>query len=135
MIIAPRFLWLVVLACFACGCGSMRTARWPDAPTGPGADDLGLPVVAIGDYVSVERLDGTRVTGNLQAITVESVTVEVDKGLGGKARLEQQAIPRAEIRAVSKEKTSLGRTLLLFGGLVVGVVALVVVDFAVNGYD
>jgi hypothetical protein len=137
MIFAPGFLWLVVLACFACGCGSMRTARWPDAPTDPGAGDPGMPVVAIGDYVVVDRLDGTRVKGNLRALTDESVTVEVDRGLGRSPRLQQQAIPRAEIGSVSKEATSVGRSLLLIGGLVVGIVGIAVASGPVGptSYD
>lgn len=120
MIMAPRILWLIVLTGFVCGCSTMRTARWPDTPTEPGADDHGLSVVAIGDLVTVERLDETCVSGRVRAITAESVTVGNERWLNGKLSLETHAIPRAEIRAVSKLHTHVGRTILLAGGIVIG---------------
>ncbi len=121
MIMVRRALWLVVLVCFICGCAGLKPARWPDASTETGADDRELPAVAVGDYVAVELLDGTRVKGYLRAITGDSVIVEVDRGIVVKSGLAKQAIPRSQIAAVSKLHTHLGRTLLLAGGLVVGI--------------
>jgi hypothetical protein len=112
----------------------MKTARWSDTPTDPGAADPGLPVVETGDYVTLERLDGTRLSGHMCAITADSVTVGIDRWIGGKLGLEKHAIPRGEIRAVSKEYTSQGRTLLILGGFVVAIAVGAVVDFAAHGY-
>ncbi len=117
---APRILWLIVLACFVSGCGSMRPARWADAPADSGADSRGLPVVKIGDHVAVKRLDGSRVSGRLIAYGTDSVSIETERKAGYDWVHETQVIPRAEIQTVKRKQASLGRTLLLAGGVVVG---------------
>jgi hypothetical protein len=120
MVMAPRILWLIVLACFVGGCGTMRPARWADAPADSAADNRVLPVVKIGDRVAVERLDRSRVSGHLRAFTSDSVTVETERKVGYEWVHETQVIPRAEILSVKKKQVSLERTLLLAGGAVVG---------------
>ena len=130
---APRILWLLVLACFVGGCGSMRPARLPDTPAGPAAGDPQLPVVKVGNRVHVDLRDGTRVSGRLCALTAEDVIVEVDRGLGAKPRLVRQTIPCAEISAVAKATTDLGRTLLLVGGFAVGIWVIAAIEVAANG--
>ena len=132
---APRTLWLLVLICFLCGCGSMKPARLPEATAEAQADRPELPEVRIGDHVTVEQRDGTRTTGRLCAISADDVSVEVDHGFRAKPRTERLSIPRAAISAISKERTDPGRTLLLAGGFVVGFVAIVMIDLAVNGRD
>ena len=127
MVMAPRILWLIVLACFVGGCGSMRPARWADAPADADRDGRVPPVAQIGNQVRVERLDGTRVSGRLVAISGDSVSIETERKAGYEWVHETQVIPRAEIHAVKKKQASLGRTLLLAGCVVVGCgVALVI---------
>lgn len=120
MVMAPRILWLVVLACFVGGCSSMRPARWADAPADSAADNRVLPVVKIGDSVGVERLDRSRVSGHLRAFTSDSVTLETERKAGYQWVHETQVIPRAEILSVKKKQASFGRTLMLTGCVVVG---------------
>lgn len=117
---APRILWLIVLACFVGGCSSMRPARWADAPAEAGSDGRVPPAVKIGDSVAVERLDRSRVSGHLRALTSDSVTVETERKAGYEWVRETQVIPRAEILSVKKSQASFGRTLLLAGCVVVG---------------
>ena len=49
--------------------------------------------------------------------------------------MQRRTIPLAGISTVPKEKTGLGRTLLLFGGFAVGLFAIVAVDVALIGFD
>lgn len=131
MIRAPRLLWLLVLVCFACGCSSLRPARL----TGTPADDPKLPVLDLGSRVSVDRRDGTRVSGRLRAVSEDCIIVETDYGPGTTPRVQTRTIPLVKISTVSEERTDLGRTLLLLGGFVVGFFAIVALDVAVNGLD
>jgi hypothetical protein len=119
MVMAPRILWLIVLACFVGGCGSMRPARWADAPADADRDGRVPPVAQIGNQVRVERLDGTRVSGRLVAYTIDSVSIETERKAGYEWVRETQVIPRAEIQSVKRKQASLGRTLLLVGGVIV----------------
>jgi hypothetical protein len=119
MVMAPRILWLIVLACFVGGCGSMLPARWADAPADADRDGRVPPVAQIGNQVRVERLDGTRVSGRLVAYTIDSVSIETERKAGYEWVHETQVIPRAEIQSVKRKQASLGRTLLLVGGVVV----------------
>lgn len=117
---APRILWLIVLACFVGGCGSMRPARWADAPADTGSDGRVPRIAEVGNWVRVERLDGSRVSGRLLAYAADSVSIETERKVGYQWVHEAQVIPRAEIRTVKRKQASLGRTLLLGGCVVVG---------------
>lgn len=125
MIMAPRMLWLVVLVHFVLvlfcgGCGSMRPARWADAPADTGNDGHVPRVAEVGNWVRVERLDGSRVSGRLVACAPDSVSIKTERKVGYQWVHETQVIPRAEIRAVQRKQVSLGRTLLVTGCVVVG---------------
>ncbi len=120
MIKAPRVLWVVVLALFVGGCSSARPARWSDAPREAGEQGSVLPVVEIGDKVTVARLDGTRVSGRLSALADESVTVKVERKAGYLWVREDCVIPRADISSVKKRAFSVKRSLGLFGAVVGG---------------
>lgn len=79
-----------------------------------------LPVVAVGDNVTVERLDGTQVSGRLGALAADSVTVKVERKAGYLWVREDCVIPRADISSVDRREFSVKRSLGLFGAVVVG---------------
>lgn len=117
---APRMLWLVVLVLFAGGCSGMRPARWSDSPTDAEDPDRALPVARIGDRVTVERLDGSRLSGRLGAITGDSVSITTAHKVGYVWERETQVVPRSEIRSVRKSTFSIKRTLATSAIVVVG---------------
>ena len=132
-----RFFWLITLIFFVGGCSSYKAVS--SLRIADGDDGWEFPV-EVGDKVKITLMDDTQVEGKIMEISNFALTLEPAASTsytGAKKNTPGDYLPREiagdSIRALEKREHSGGKTGLLIGGIVVGLLGLLGIAIAASG--